>query len=356
MKSILFISPYPFDTAPSQRFRFEQYFSFLKEQEISYHQVSFLDQKTWDILYKKGHFFQKVWGIVKGFARRKGLLFSIPKYDFIFIHREVAPIGPPIFEWIIAKVLRKKIIYDFDDAIWLPNTSETNKIVAGLKWHQKVNSICKWSYKVSCGNEYLANYAKKFNSNVVLLPTTIDTLNGHNKTKVYCKGKKIIIGWTGTHSTIPYLNTILPILSELEQQYDFEFRIISNKKPSFNLKSLHYVEWNKSTEINDLLHFDLGLMPLQDDQWAQGKCGFKALQYMALGIPAVVSPVGVNTTIVEHQKNGFICTTLEDWKITLSSVLENQVNLSDLGKKAQEKVEKYYSVNAQKQRFLNLFS
>nr|MCU0355504.1 hypothetical protein [Cytophagales bacterium] len=115
----------------------------------------FLDNATWKILYRPGHTGRKVRGIAKGFLRRLLLLFVVPRYDIVFIHREAAPLGPPVFEWIIAKILRKRIVFDFDDAIWLPNTSENNRLAARLKWHQKTASICRWAWKISAGNKYL---------------------------------------------------------------------------------------------------------------------------------------------------------------------------------------------------------
>ncbi|CAN5919793.1 hypothetical protein BH24BAC1_BH24BAC1_38200 [soil metagenome] len=167
---VLFVVPYPEGTAPSQRFRFEQYFPALAERGIQYEVHTFLDRGTWAILYKPGHTLQKAGGILKGFARRIGLLFRVPGFDVVFLHREASPIGPPVFEWFIGQVLRKKIIYDFDDAIWLPNTSDTNKLAAGLKWHQKVGRICGWAWKVSCGNRYLQEYALQFNPQAIVNP------------------------------------------------------------------------------------------------------------------------------------------------------------------------------------------
>ncbi len=144
-KRILFVVPYPVGKAPSQRFRFEQYFELLAANGLPFDVAPFIDDKTWQILYKPGYAKEKVIGILTGFWRRVTLLFSLGKYDYLFIHREATPIGPPWFEWIAAKMLKKKIIYDFDDAIWIPNTSENNKIVAGIKWHHKVESICSWA-------------------------------------------------------------------------------------------------------------------------------------------------------------------------------------------------------------------
>ncbi len=360
MKKILFITPYPHDTAPSQRFRFEQYFGFLKEAGYEFKQVSFLNESTWNILYKPGHHIQKIFGILLGFFKRNFLLIQSLQYDFIFIHREATPIGPPILESLLANVLGKKIIYDFDDAIWLPNTSENNTIIAGIKWHHKVSYISSWSYKVSCGNAFLRDYAKKAGGkNVQIIPTTIDMVGMHNQTKDYTKeNKKVVFGWTGTHSTMHYLDKLVPVFQELESKYPNHFilRIISNKEPQYDLASMDYIAWNKKSEIFDLLSFDLGLMPLEDNLWAKGKCGFKALQYMSLGIPAVVSPVGVNTTIVQHQVNGFVAEELKDWSEVLEQVINGSLKLDQLGKIAQDSIRANYSVQSQKENFLTLFS
>lgn len=352
---ILFIVPYPHGEAPSQRFRFEQYYPALQQAAIEYEIAPFLDDKTWQILYKPGHKVAKVMGIISGFVRRKLLMFRVRKFDYVFLHREAAPIGPPIFEWFMAKVLGAKIIYDFDDAIWLSNTSEHNKIAASLKWHQKVDSICKWAYKVSCGNEYLCNHARQFNANVVLNPTTIDTEHHHNQIKNQ-HAEKVIIGWTGTHSTVEYLDNLVPVLQKLEQELDFEFRVISNRVPDFELKSMVYIPWQKDTEIADLLQFNFGVMPLTDDKWAKGKCGFKALQYMSLGMPAVVSPVGVNTKIVTEGVDGFLCNTPEEWENALRQLITDEALRVQMGIAARQKIVGYFSVLSNSGNFLALFA
>lgn len=352
---ILFLFPYPSATAASQRFRFEQYFESLEEQNIQYDLQAFLDEKTWQILYKEGNKTRKVWGIVKGFFRRFFRLFTMRKYDFIFIHREASPIGPPIFEWLIAKVLRKKIIFDFDDAIWLSNTTQSNALVAKIKFHGKTAKICKWAYKVSAGNDYLSEYAQKYNQNVVLNPTTIDTENLHNRVQKQ-HNKKVVIGWTGSHSTIKYLDFLIPILQDLEQKYEFEFVVIADKAPEFRLKSLHFIQWNKTNEIEDLLKLNIGVMPLTDDKWAKGKCGFKALQYMALGIPALASPIGVNTKIIDDPENGFLVSSPSEWEEALTHLLENENLRKTMGQNARTKIINSYSVLSNKENFLSLFS
>jgi glycosyltransferase involved in cell wall biosynthesis len=355
MKKILFVYPYPAGVAPSQRFRFEQYIDDLPPDEFAIDKAAFMDAKTWAILYKPGNYFWKVWGILWGFIKRWALMFTLGKYHFVFIHREAAPVGYPLFEWIIAKVWRKKIIYDFDDAIWLPNTSAQNALVAKIKFHQKTALICRWAYKVSVGNEYLGDYARQFNVNVVYNPTTIDTLHLHNRTKDQAQGK-LVIGWTGSHSTLPYLKMIEPIIRDLENRYEFEFWVIANQAPALDLQSLVYVPWNKASEIDDLLKLNIGVMPLTDDQWAKGKCGFKALQYMALGIPPLVSPVGVNTHIVQEGVNGFVCDTPNDWQTALEKLLQSHELRTQLGQAARQTIEQRYSVVSNQNNFKLFFS
>ena len=354
---ILFVVPYPPGRAPSQRFRFEQYLDLLLVHGHQYQLAPFLSVATWNILYKPGQTVAKALGILAGFARRIGLLFSVSEYDYVFIHREAAPVGPPVLEWIMAKVLRKKVIYDFDDAIWLANTSEANKIAAGLKWHHKVADICRCAYKNSCGNAYLAAYAQQFNAQSIVNPTTIDTVNLHNRVRDQAIPGRLVIGWTGTHSTMKYLEKVVPVLAKLENEgLDFEFRVISNQPPTLPLRSLVYLPWRKETEIADLLGFHVGLMPLENDPWANGKCAFKALQYMALGIPALVSPVGMNTEVVTSGINGFVCATPAEWEASLRLLLGDASLRQQLGVAARSTIEQRYSVLSNTANFLQLFS
>jgi len=351
---ILFVVPYPTGKAASQRFRFEQYYKLLEERGIDYDINPFLSDNIWNILYLPGKFHKKAIGILGGICKRFLLLFKLKSYDYLFIHREATPIGPAFFEYIASRWLKKKIVYDFDDAIWIPNYSEANSFFSFLKGYSNVKRICRMAWKVSCGNEYLCLFAKQYNESVVYNPTTIDTINLHNKQKDQSE-KPFVIGWTGSHSTVRYLNELLPVLEELEKRYEFEFRVISDLPPEMELKSLKFVKWKKETEIEDLLFFNVGVMPLLDDKWAKGKCGFKALQYMSLGIPALVSPVGVNTKVVDDKINGFICKTSEDWKRALEELMSNQELLEEVSTNTRKKIENFYSVQSNSQNFLALF-
>jgi len=281
-------------------------------------------------------------------------------YDFVFIHRELAPLGPPVFEWVLAKVFQRKIIYDFDDAIWLTDRQHESMMRRIGKWRSKVRNICKWSYKVSCGNHYLCNYASQFNSNVVYNPTTIDTEMLHNPSLVKVPPDpqcKIRIGWTGSHSTLKYLDAIEPVLKKiLSANSEVEFVVIADRKPDLtSLPSMTFVPWNSESEIKDLMQLDIGVMPLPDDDWARGKCGFKALQYMALELPTVVSPVGVNPQIIDQGVTGFLCNTQQEWEAALKTLIEKPELRKSMGINGRMKVIKDYSILSNSATFLSLF-
>lgn len=354
---ILFLVPYPFDEAPSQRFRFEQYFRVLSLEKISYREQSFLTHSNWRLFYKQAHTGAKVLALLRGFFQRTIILPQALRYDYIFIHREAAPIGPPVFEFILAKILRKKIIYDFDDAIWMTDKTSEGRIEKMIRWRGKVKLICRWSYKVSCGNEYLRNYAAQFNPQSFLIPTTIDTEKGHSISfKKENPPRKIVIGWTGSHSTLKYLQRVERDLQELEEKYpEVEIHVIADKEPRLNLKRLVFRPWSQQTEVTDLAVFDIGLMPLPDDEWSKGKCGFKALQYMSMEVATVASPVGVNPLIIQHGVNGFLVKEGE-WLGVLSQLIENKALRIELGKEGRKTVENRFSVKAVKGTFVNLFT
>ncbi|WP_017731998.1 glycosyltransferase family 4 protein [Nafulsella turpanensis] len=355
---ILFLVPYPPGEAPSQRFRFEQYLPLLKEHGIDYTVQPFLSAESWKVLYKKGSGWQKAGGVVAGFFRRFKMLFRLHRYSGVFIHREASPMGPPLFEWLIAKAWRKPIIYDFDDAIWIPNISEANRLASFFKFHRKVAAVCRWSHTISCGNSYLARFARQHSAaRVVVNPTTIDTLHLELPPKKQRANEPLVIGWTGTHSTLKYLKELQPALHQLAEEYpQVSFQLISNQPPDFQLPRMEYIPWKKSTEMKDLQRFDIGLMPLTADRWSEGKCGFKALQYMALGIPAVASPVGVNKEIIQHGRNGFLADTPDEWLLYLGKLIQDPELRQELGQRGRQTVTGRFSVEANAGNFLDLFA
>lgn len=357
-KSILFILPYPLGKAPSQRFRVEQFLPLLDENGLKYKLATFMDDDTWGVLYKGGSVFQKVWGILMGFLRRwKHVAIDVHRYETVFVHREAAPLGPPVFEWIIAKLWRKKMIYDFDDAIWIPNTSEQNKLAGAFKSFGKVAQICRWSSVVTAGNDFLASFAKESGAKrVVYLPTVVDTHNRYKPAADKKQNDPPVVGWTGSHSTLKYLDELVPVLQELQQETDLRFLVIADRNPELPLRHFEFIKWNEATEIEDLQKIDIGVMPLTADRWSEGKCGFKLIQYMALGIAAVASPVGVNKEIITDEANGFLCETAAEWKERLKILLTDGPLREKMGISGRDKILSGYSIQSQREKFLSLFA
>jgi glycosyltransferase involved in cell wall biosynthesis len=357
-KKILFLIPYPLNESPSQRFRFEQYFGLLTNNGFRFETQSFLTAQNWQLFYKPGRLIPKTLAVIEGFIRRISVLIRAAGYDFVFIHREATPIGPPVIEWFLRMVLNKKIIYDFDDAIWLTDKNNESGVTRLFKWRRKVASICRWSYKVSCGNQYLLEFAKKNNANAVLNPTTIDTEQVHNPI-LYQKAKlenAIVVGWTGSHSTLKYLGKAVNVLRRIEDKFpNVRVVVIADRAPDLKLRTLQYLPWKPESEIADLMTLDIGIMPLPDDIWTKGKCGFKALQYMSLKIPAVASPVGVNTAIIDDGVNGFLCNSAEDWETALTMLIRDKNLRQKMGELGRTKVINSYSVLSNSATFLALF-
>lgn len=355
---IVFLVPYPQATVGSQRFRFEQYIELLRKNGFQVKQLPFFSSSRYAKVNSRINPVTRMWLLSLSFIERFVALREVRQASFVFIHREATPVGPPVIEWIIARILRKKIIFDFDDAIWLTDNVREARMASLLRWRHKVASICSYSYRISCGNTYLAAYATQFNARVTINPTTLDTVNLHNPL-LYTSIKKsepVTIGWTGTHSTLKYLQMLEPVFKDLLKRHPHLcFMVIADRKPERHVEALKFVRWNKVTEMEDLLAFDIGVMPLPDDAWSKGKCGFKALQYMAMEIPCVASPVGVNTEIIEHGKNGYLAESQEQWTEWLDVLIRDKELRESMGKAGRQKVIDYYSVLSNQSNFFSLF-
>ena len=354
-KEILMIVQYPENVSPCQRFRFELYKDTLFKNGYRVTTRPFLDKNGYDIVHRYGFFFKKTIALAKGFLGRFLLLFQLGKYDFILLQREVAPVGPPIFEWLYSKLFHKKIIYDFDDAIWIPSVSEQNSFAGNFKYAKKVKDICKWSFKISGGNDYLCSYARQYNNNVVYNPTCVDTQNRYSVLANH-DVDKITIAWTGSFSTLKYLTIVENALQKLQEKYDFNIKIICNQYPSLNLKNVQYVEWSEENEVCELASCQIGLMPLTDDEWSEGKCGFKLIQYLSLEIPSVSSFVGVNKKIIDEGVNGFFAETDVDWFSNIEKLILDAELRKKMGQAGRQKIISNYSLQSNENNFLSLFS
>lgn len=356
-KKILFLLPYPLHKAPSQRFRVENMLYLLDEAGHSYHLAPFLRESDWKILYQPGHHVPKALGIARGFLKRTALiLWACRKYDYIFVHREGSPVGPPVFEFWLTKIGRKRLIFDFDDAIWIPNTSAQNKIASKIKCFWKTRLLCKWAYRVAAGNDFLKAYADNSGRRIpaTRIPTVVNMTDRYNRLKEH-QGGIVTVGWTGSHSTLKFLDPLMPVIQRLQTELHCRFLVIADKKPDLPLQDWTFCPWNEQTEIEDLLRIDVGVMPLVDDAWSEGKCGFKLIQYLALGIPAVANSVGVNKEIIDNGQNGFLADDAESWYRALRELITNAAARKEMGANGRRKMWEQYSIESQRETFLGLF-
>ena len=338
---------------PGQRFRFEQYLDFLEKNGCEITFSSALSQKDYKVYYSQGHFFQKAMMVAKSFFKRYNEVLSASKYDIVFVFREAFMLGSSYFERQFAK--KSHVIFDYDDAIWIPTVSKGNEKWNFLKNSSKTNEIIKVSSLIFAGNKYLSDYAKQFNQHTVIIPTTIDTTL--YKPKYDFNKEKICIGWSGSFSTIVNFESSLNALKIIKSKYGERvyFKVIGDRNfvnAELNIKGL---PWNKDTEVEDLQEIDIGLMPLPDDAWANGKCGLKGLQYMALSIPTIMSPVGVNKEIIQDGENGFLATTENEWVDKLSRLIDSAELRKTMGEKGRKTVVEGYSVEVNKALYLRYF-
>lgn len=350
MKKILFVVPLYKDRSPSQRFRFEQYLNFFYSKGFDCEISNLITPKTDKIFYSKGNLFKKLILLLKFLAVRFKDVYKAAGYDLIFVQREAFFIGTTFFEKRFSK--KTKLIFDFDDAIWLPNVSPANKNMEWLKNYNKTTKIIAYAHHVIAGNKYLANYAKKNNPNVTIIPTTID-VNEYKAQRVE-KIDKVIIGWSGSITTIQHFEYAVAFLKVIKDKYQdkIAFKVMGDKQYVNKELKIKGIAWNKQTEISELSTFDIGIMPLPDDEWAKGKCGLKGLQYMALEIPTIMSPVGVNTEIINDGVNGFLASTQEEWIEKISMLVENPELRKKLGQAGRRTVVEKYSVEANKEKYL----
>lgn len=353
---VLVLCLMPVGRSPAQRFRFEQYLGALSAAGVRVDLAPFFDSGTSSILYMHGSKHRKVMGVLSGVLGRLRVARRFRAYDRIIIYRDAVPIGPPIIEWL-AFHSGVPVVYDFDDAIFIRNVSEANRMIGWLKFPSKVGYVTRRSERVIVCNEYLRDWARRLNKDVVVVPTTVD-LNYHRSTRDRSQSACLpIIGWTGSHSTAPYLDLLRPALRALQDQREFEFRVICDKDPGFpELKNYSYLPWRAETEISDLDTFDIGVMPVPDGPWERGKVGFKAIQYGAMEIPAVVSVTGSGGDVVKHGVTGFVVgNTAEAWRQSLDALLSDRAKAARMGREAKLRVAARYSTDAQRDAYIKIF-
>lgn len=350
-KRLLFLPPHRPGRMPGQRYRFEQYLPSLEAAGVRCEILPLLDAARDRRFYRVGHWADKALLVGQTFARRLSHALRARRFDGVFLYREAFMLGPPFFEWLLA-LQNVPLIFDFDDAIWLGDTSAANRRLAFLKFPRKLNYALRRAALVLAGNDYLAEYAGQFSQNVRVMPTTVDTAL-YRRRKPRAERPFAVIGWSGSPTTAPHFELAAPALRQIKDSFgeQVKFRLIGD--PAYRNEALGITgeAWSVENELAALEDFDIGLMPLPDNEWARGKCGLKALTYFAFETPAVVSPVGVNAALLDGGRNGFAAASKEEWISALSRLVEDAILRNELGANARRFVETRYSAAAWAERY-----
>jgi glycosyltransferase involved in cell wall biosynthesis len=346
---VLAVVPSLYNTSPGQRFRIEQWEPLLRERGVEITYAPFETEDLHSLLYTSGNLTRKVAHVSGAFSKRLSMLRSVRDFDVVYVFREAALLGPAIVE---RRIYRSGVpmLFDFDDAVFVSYRSPSNGYLSYLKFAGKTGTICRLATHVTVGNPYLAEYVRRFNSNVTIVPTTIDTRKYIVRRNTGTSDEPVIC-WTGSYSTVQHLDTLRGALQKLAQRTPFRLRVIGTPRYELEGVNVEALPWRAESEIEDLRPADIGIMPLPNDAWSKGKCGLKALQFMALGIPTVCSPVGVNTDIIQNNINGIIAETEDEWVAALSRLIDSRELRLKLGDAGRSTVETKYSAQAQAPRF-----
>lgn len=351
---VLALSSYPVEAAAT-RFRVGQYVGPLADQEIEIDLRPFLSGGQFRSLYNGSGLAGKLAGTAGSIAGRIKELASASRYDLLFVQREAMPFGPGVFERLFQVFGRLPMVLDLDDATYVRYVSPTyGQLGSALKFFGKTDKLIDRSDLVICGNRYISEYVEGRGKRSVVIPTIVDTDLFH---PVERKNEVPVIGWIGTHSTFQFLKPLFPILTKLAEKHRFRVRIVGagNPEPAVPGVDTEYLDWSLEREISDFQSLDIGLYPLEtegslDPAWLAGKSGFKAIQYLAVGVPFVMSPVGVCSEIGDDGKTHLLASTAEEWYEALEKLLTSPKVRQNMRAAGREHSLQNYSLRRQADR------
>ncbi|MFH1202752.1 MAG: glycosyltransferase family 4 protein [Candidatus Omnitrophota bacterium] len=330
----------------SSRSRVYQYLPYLRSRGIEYKVISQIP--SWQfrkVISKQSEsLISKIFAKFYSFLKVILFIFSVRESDILFIQRVLLAVWLQKF---IFK-LNNNIVFDFDDAIYLfdkVNNGKKNTFSGNGKYLPRLEHILKSSKCIVLENEYTKAYANKFNKNILLITGPIDTQRYMPREKGF-KKDEVVLGWIGSPSTSVYLEQLSEVFKILKAKYShLVIELVGLKSNPFQLKVDNIVakKWSLDTEVADLQNFDIGIMPLDDSEWTRSKGGYKLLQYMAVGIPCVASPVGINSELIQQGVNGFLASNKEEWLGYITRLIEDENLRVSMGRRGRQMAENSYS-------------
>jgi glycosyltransferase involved in cell wall biosynthesis len=246
--------------------------------------------------------------------------------------------------------MNNNIIFDTDDALFAKPNFATG-LAARFHDRERIAKLSKLAKHVIVSVDFIKQYVEQFNPKVSVIPTSIDTVNYTLKAYPVPEKSKTIIGWAGSASGLIYLRQMEPVLQQLSTLYKIQLKIISSDFIDIQGVDVVKCKWSLENEITDLQGLDIGIMPLANTEFERGKCGFKLIQYMGVGVPVVCSPVGINSTIVQDGQNGFLANSAEEWFDKLSLLIKDEVLREKFGKRGRESIQSDYTIESNACKF-----
>ncbi len=349
---VLFVVSHPIE-GPSSRFRVYQFLPYLRAHGVEATVRPLLSSRVLPTVYQPGRFARKALITALGALKRAGDVLAAARYDLVYVLREAFPFGPPLFEPLL-RAAAGRLVFDFDDAIYVPALAYRNPLDR-LRDFGKTAKIIRIASRVIVGSDYLREYAVRFadsGDRVTVIPTVVDTSH-YRPRPSRSSSTTCVIGWIGTPRGSSYLRDLLDVIADLVRTHPrLAFKFVGAEP--FDPRSLpvSFKDWRLEEEVSDLQSFDIGIMPLTDDEETRGKCGFKLIQYMSVGIPVVCSPVGANLTIVENGASGFFASTPAEWRASLARLIQDPEVRASLGRRGRELAETRFSLAAMAPRLL----
>lgn len=331
--------PYPLNTVPAQRFRWEQWRPGLLEHGVDLELLTF----STDRLHQARAAGRAREAALEAARRYPEWLLEIlrsRRAPLFVIHRNAALSGPPLVELALHR-LNKPFVYDFDDAVYLAPPAGDTWAKRFMRADWRVAALSRRAALVSAGSPVLADFALQFTDRVEIWPTTI-SLASYTERPEPPEDRVPVIGWSGSHTTVRYIRSLMPLLRELRARVPFRLKVVGAEVELGGLEG-ECIPWSPEIELPALHDMDVGLMPLEDIEFARGKCALKALQYSGVGVPAVVSDVGVNREAVIDGETGYVVRTDEQWLEALTRLLEDRAMRLQMGRAGRAHVAKHFS-------------
>ena len=351
-KRLLIITPVP-ESGAGYRYRVHQYLPMLSAAGIIPTVQPFYSERFFKIVHQPGHYGAKVGLFLFHVARRLAQLALGGRVDGILLYREALPIGPPVCEWLYTRRWRLPVLLDFDDAIFLGDTSNANRLVHRLKCPWKLQHVLRWSRHAMVGNAYLASHARSYQPSVSIVPTSIDMRKYQPRVGVMATSGLPVIGWIGSPTTVKYLESFAEVFRRLAARRRFRLKIVGAGHP-VRIQGVEVEQraWRLEREIEEFQCCDIGVSPLWNDAWSLGKCGFKALQFMGCGVPVVASRVGMHCDIITSGVDGLLAESEDEWVLALERLLDDGALRQRLGEAGRATVEARYSLAVNSPKFL----